>query len=256
MESKVGDVDVFACGIKIVNRRLHFANDTRLQELTILRDTPLLQVCVSNFGMNPPTGEERDIEVDLIAVRWNAIIEARALVKPVSGKVDLREALFRRRFLFQMRDSLLRRLRLHLRAVHQRSVDGYCSFNLRQVEELQFVGERRLLVARKIEQFGQDVVRSVCRSLRVDQILSFVLQLDLRASGVDVQAYSRPLQIRRLLVKTLGEIDPDFCGIVRGKCAEDQNVLGYNCRGDIFARYGLFCTCFTNALAGYLIAAK
>ena len=50
LESKVGDVDVFACGIKIVNRRLHFANDTRLEELTILRDTPLLQVCVSNFG--------------------------------------------------------------------------------------------------------------------------------------------------------------------------------------------------------------
>src|SRR6202041_2914539 len=52
LESKVGDVDVFACGIKIVHRRFHFANDTRLQELTILRDTPLLQVCVSNFGMN------------------------------------------------------------------------------------------------------------------------------------------------------------------------------------------------------------
>src|SRR6202522_3932876 len=31
LESKVGDVDVFACGIKTVNRRLHFANDTRLQ---------------------------------------------------------------------------------------------------------------------------------------------------------------------------------------------------------------------------------
>src|ERR1700677_1686082 len=108
LESKIGDVDVFACGIKIVNRRLHFANDTPLQ------------VCVSNFGMNPPTGKERDIEVDLIGVRWNAIIEARALVKPVSGKFDLREALFRRRFMFQMRDSLLRRLRLHLRAVHQR----------------------------------------------------------------------------------------------------------------------------------------
>src|ERR1700722_13528942 len=256
LESKGGDLDVFAGGIKIVHRRLHFANDTRLQELAILRDTPLLQVCVSNFRMNPPTGKEWDIEVDLIAVRWNAIVEARALVKPVSGKVDLREALFRRRFFFQMRDSLLRRLRLHLRAVYQRSVDGRCSFNLRQVEELQFVGERRLLVARKIEQFGQDVVRSVCRSLRVDQILSFVLQLDLRASGVDVQAYSRPLQIRRLLVKTLGEIDPDFCGIVRGKCAEDQNILGYKCRGDIFARYGLFCTCFTNALARYLIPAK
>src|SRR3984885_6201155 len=30
LESKIGDVDVFASGIKIVNRRLHFANDTRL----------------------------------------------------------------------------------------------------------------------------------------------------------------------------------------------------------------------------------
>src|ERR1700733_3620863 len=78
LESKIGDVDVFASGIKIVNRRLHFANDTRLQELTILRQTLLLQVCVRTFSMNPPTCEERDVEVDLIGVRWNAIIEARA----------------------------------------------------------------------------------------------------------------------------------------------------------------------------------
>src|SRR5580692_10090255 len=53
LESKVGDVDVFACCIEIVNRRLHFAHDTRVQELAILRATALLQLCLSNVGMNP-----------------------------------------------------------------------------------------------------------------------------------------------------------------------------------------------------------
>src|SRR5580698_5083699 len=107
LKSQVGDADVFACCIQFVNRRLHFANNAGLQELAILLDTLLLQVCSRNLGVNPPTGEERNVEADLIPVRGNAIIKTRALVKPYPREIDLRHAFFRRRFLFEMRDALL-----------------------------------------------------------------------------------------------------------------------------------------------------
>jgi hypothetical protein len=44
----------FTRGFQLVERRLHFANDARLQELPILLDTLLLQACAGNFGMNSP----------------------------------------------------------------------------------------------------------------------------------------------------------------------------------------------------------
>jgi hypothetical protein len=136
-----------------------------------------------------------------------------------------------------------------------RSVNAV-TIELRQIEKVEFVGDFWFLVAWKIEQLRQDVVCRVCRSFRVDQILTFILQLHLRARGVDVQADSGLLQVRRLIVKTLGKSDLRFRVIVNGKRAKNKDVLGYDRRGDIFARNILLCVCFTHAFAGDLIAAK
>jgi hypothetical protein len=92
-----------------------------------------------------------------------------------------------------MCDALLGRLRLHLRASSQRRLDSFRFFEFGQFKKLQFVGDRGFLVARKIEQFGQNVICGVCRGLRVSQVLAFVLQLDIRSRRVDAQTDTRLL---------------------------------------------------------------
>ncbi|WP_260734499.1 hypothetical protein [Tunturiibacter lichenicola] len=68
----------------------------------------------------------------------------------------------------------------------------------------------------------------MCRSLRVDQILPFILQLNLSTNGIDVQTDPRLLQARSLLVKALGESNADdLRSVVSSERTENQNVLGY-----------------------------
>src|ERR1700722_20240396 len=81
LKPHVRDLDILVRGGQFVDRRLHLANNTRLQKLAGLLDTLLLQVCPGNFGMNPPASEQWNVEADLIRVRGNAIVEARSLVK-------------------------------------------------------------------------------------------------------------------------------------------------------------------------------
>ena len=145
---------------------------------------------------------------------------------------------------------------MHLWTIRQCGVDGCSLRNLRQIVELKFVGDYRLLLARKIKQFRQNVGRRMRQRLGVNQFLPLILQLNLGASGVDRQTNSCLLQVRCLLVKAIRKGDADFRGVVNGKRAENKDVLSYYRRGDIFTTKVLSRTCFANPFPRDLIASK
>ena len=89
----------------------------------------------------------------------------------------------------------------------------------------------------------------------VNQILAFVLQFDVGANGVNIQADAGFLQLGGLLVEALRESDAGIGGVAGGEGAEDEEVLVNDGGDDGFASGAFVGARLAGAFAADLVAA-
>ena len=126
----------------------------------------------------------------------------------------------------------------------------------REVIEIETVAHYEILVAGKIEQLRKAIRGRVSERFRVNQILPFVLQLDIGSDRVDIQADSRFLEFGGLFVESLCKSDPRACGIAGGESAKNQQILihhqvDHSLPRSLFVRARLAC-----AFAADLVSAN
>ncbi len=109
-------------------------------------------------------------------------------------------------------------------------------------KKLTVIGEFDALAGIEIEQARQRVERGLQLGAGDDQALLFVLQLHVGAQGIDAGADTVLLQVGRLVVDGLREIDARFGGFDIGGGALAAEVLRHDEQHAVFANGGLLGT--------------
>ena len=91
-------------------------------------------------------------------------------------------------------------------------LQGPIGIGLRGLKEVALVRQLDLAVGIDVQQPRQTEERGLQAGLRHDQPLLFILQLDVGAQSIDARADAVFLQVRGLIVKSLGQLAPRFGG--------------------------------------------
>src|ERR1019366_2323697 len=217
----------------------HYELDAVAQLLLLLFQLAYGDFRAGTLRLYAPAGEERHLQVGLVAVDRDGVAAIEPLLGPEAAHRDLRQPGIRRGAQLQFGTSLPGEDLAQFGASLPGALQGLIDVDFRRIEEDARVGQFDALFGLHIEQPCQTVERRLQLGARYDQALLLVLQLHIGAQRIDAGADTVLLQIGRLIVEGLRQIDARPRGLHFGGGALAAEVLRHHQHHAVLADGGL-----------------
>src|ERR1019366_4528355 len=217
----------------------HYELDAVAQLLLLLFQLAYGDFRAGALRLYAPAGEERHLEVGLVAVDRDGVAAIEPLFGPEAVHGNLRQAGIRRGAQLQFGALLAGEDLAQFGPNLPGALQGLIDVDFRGIEEDARVGQFDALFGLHIEQPCQTVERRLQLGARYDQALLLVLQLHIGAQGIDAGADAVLLQVGRLIVEGLRQIDARPGGLHLGGGALAAQVLRHHQHDAVLANRGL-----------------
>src|ERR1019366_2083538 len=239
LDAQFGDVHLAPRAAQLSDGGLDVEHDAVAHFLLLL-----LQLADGEFGaaalrLYAPAGEERHVEVGRVAVDRDGVTVVEPLLGPEAADRNLGQPGIRGGAQFQLSALLLGQDLAQLGASLPGALQGLIEIDFRGLEEDRRVGQFDALFGIDVEQPGQTVKRGLQLGAGHDQALLLILKLHIGAQGIDAGADAVLLQIGRLIVYGLRQIDARPGGIDIGGGALAAEILRHQKQHALLANGGL-----------------
>src|ERR1019366_3545350 len=239
LDAQFGDRHFAARAAQTGDGGFHVQLDAVTQFLLLLLQLTYGELRAGALRLYAPAGEERHLEVGLVAVYRDGVAVVEPLLGPEAGDRNLRQPGIRRGAQLQLGTALLGENLAQFRPSLPGALHALIGVDLRGVEEYARVGQFNALFGLDIEQPRQTVERRLQLGARHDQALLLVLQLHIGAQRIDAGADAVLLQIGRLVVEGLRQIDARPGSFDLGGGALAAQVLRHHQHDAVLADRGL-----------------
>src|ERR1019366_9388958 len=181
----LGDLHFAARAAQPGDGGFHVELDAVAQFLLLLLQLAYGELRAGTLRLYAPAGEERHIEVGLVAVDRDGVAAVEPLLGPKAGDRNLRQPGIRRGAQLQFGALLLVEDLAQFGPSLPGALQGLIDADLRSIEEDARVGQLDALLGLDIEQPRQTVERRLQLGARYDQALLLVLQFHIGAQRID-----------------------------------------------------------------------
>src|ERR1039457_86888 len=185
LDAQLGDLHFAARAAQPGDGGLDVELDAVAQFLLLLLQLAYGELRAGALRLYAPAGEERHLEVGLVAVYRDGVAAVEPLLGPEAGDRNLRQPGIRRGAQLQFGTPLLGQDLAQFGASLPGALQGLIDADFRGIEEDAGFGQFDALSGLDIEQPRQTVERRLQLGARHDQALPLVLQLHIGTQGID-----------------------------------------------------------------------